>query len=260
MADNVQDPLDFLSTLPATIDQAERAEDAALKLWHIRLQNVLNLLNILCDLFIWERQGRFADTLYYLITEAQQLYDIIDSSLLTAREDHIQQVEYVLNQSIGRKQVTRGQIEDAFKLFRNWKLVALRLGISIKTLRRRRNELGMDISPTSGPHLTYTNICQQDFCHTICTILEDLPDAEETLVIGALRSRNIYVQRRRIRSGILEVDPVDRALRRMVSIVRRNYSVSSPQILWYVTSTCSSILLVKDLRSNGKPIFTIFLP
>ena len=39
-------------------------------------------------------------------------------------------------------------------------------------------------------------------------MLDILPDAGETYVIGAMRQRNIYVQRRRIRGTIEEVDLV----------------------------------------------------
>ena len=51
-------------------------------------------------------------------------------------------------------------------------------------------------------------------------VLNNLPDAEETLVIGALRSLAKYVQRRIVRDAIMTVDPEGAASRRTLSIVR----------------------------------------
>ena len=79
----------------------------------------------------------------------------------------------------------------------------------------------MNISETSGPRLTYTNISNEDLCSEVRNILIILPEAGETIIIGAVRSRSIYVQRRRVRDAINAVDPASRALRRTVTIVRR---------------------------------------
>ena len=49
-------------------------------------------------------------------------------------------------------------------------------------------------------------------------------------IIGALRSRSIHVQRRSVREAINAVDPVSRALRRTVTIIRRKYNVASPEV------------------------------
>ena len=59
-----------------------------------------------------------------------------------------------------------------------------------------------------------------------------LPDAGETFIIGGLRRRGIHVQRSRIRDAIMEVDPINRALRRTRSVIRRVYNVASPNSLW----------------------------
>ena len=87
---------------------------------------------------------------------------------------------------------------------------------------------------TSGPRLTYTNLSNEDLCSEVRKILVILPEAGETIIIGALRSRSIHVQRRRIPDAINVVDPVSRALRRTVTIVRRKYNVASPNALWWV--------------------------
>ena len=87
----------------------------------------------------------------------------------------------------------------------------------------------MNISETFGPRLTYTNISNEDLCSEVRNILVILPEAGETIIIGALRSRSIHVH---VREAINVVDPVSRALRRTVTIVRRKYNVASPNALW----------------------------
>ena len=52
------------------------------------------------------------------------------------------------------------------------------------------------------------------------------------MVMGALRSRRIFVQRKRICDSINEMDPIGRALRRTISVTRRIYSVPRPNSLW----------------------------
>ena len=50
-----------------------------------------------------------------------------------------------------RKIISRDDIEREFEVFQNWKIAARHLGVSSKTLRRRRFEFGMNISETFGP-------------------------------------------------------------------------------------------------------------
>ena len=60
------------------------------------------------------------------------------------------------------------------------------LVVSSKTLCRRRLEFGTNISETSGPRLTYTNKSNEDLCNEVRNILIILPEAVETIIIGAL--------------------------------------------------------------------------
>ena len=106
------------------------------------------------------------------------------------------------------------------------------LGVSTRTLQRRRTELGLELSRRRGPRITYTPISDEELCNTVREVLEILPNAGETYIIGACRRRNIHVQRQRIRNAIAMVDPVSRALRRSISVIRRTYSVPAPNSLW----------------------------
>jgi hypothetical protein len=90
----------------------------------------------------------------------------------------------------------------------------------------------MSTSSRSGPCCTYTSISDDELCEVIREILNILPNSGESYFIGACRSRGIHVQRRRLRDAINVVDPVSRALRRAVSIVRRRYNVGGPNSLW----------------------------
>ena len=84
---------------------------------------------------------------------------------------------------------------------------------------------------------TYTEISSNELNTFVKEILDILPDAGETYVIGALRQQSIHVQRYRIRAAIEELDPVSRSLRRAISIVRRVYSLLAPNPLWYVADS-----------------------
>ena len=91
----------------------------------------------------------------------------------------------------------------------------------------------MPVSYASGPRTTYSQVGIDELCDIVRTVLNTLPDAGETLVIGSLRARGIHVQRRRIRDAIMKVDPLNRQLRKTTTVIRRVYNVASPNSLWY---------------------------
>ena len=51
---------------------------------------------------------------------------------------------------------------------------------------------------------------------------------------GALQSRGIRIQRRRLRSSIEKIDPIGKVLRRLRMLSRRKYQVEGPNALWLV--------------------------
>lgn len=124
-------------------------------------------------------------------------------------------------------QITRVKLERLFYIYKSWKEVASFLGVCERTIQRRRIELGMSTSIRSGPRSTYSNISEDNLCQLIREILNILPNAGESYVLGACRARGIHVQRRRLRDAINIVDPVSRALRRTVSIVRNSLQLQS---------------------------------
>ena len=83
-----------------------------------------------------------------------------------------------------------------------------------------------------GPRNTFCNITEDELCNVVHEVLQNVPDAGETYIIGAIRSRGMIVQRWRIRQAIQTVDPISCALRRTFAVVRRVYNVVCPSELW----------------------------
>ena len=111
----------------------------------------------------------------------------------------------------------------------SWQKIALMLGVSERTVRRRRSELGM----TVGQVLNYSEINDDELDVFVQHILHYSPNSGERMVIGALKGYGVKVQRERVRQSICRIDPVSRELRRRTAIRRRVYSVRTPNALWY---------------------------
>ena len=79
-----------------------------------------------------------------------------------------------------------------------------------------------------GRRITYSEINKEDLLNNVREIIDTLLDAGESYVIGSLRSREIFIERHRIRDATNKIDPVGRALRKSVSVLRRVYSVLAP--------------------------------
>lgn len=114
----------------------------------------------------------------------------------------------------------------------SWQEVAREASVSYRTILRRRHQYSMPVNDTSGPRVTYSDITNSQLCDAISEVLQIMPNAGETIVIGALRNREIHVQRWRVREAINIVDPVSRALRRCRAVIRRSYNVPCPNALW----------------------------
>ena len=102
------------------------------------------------------------------------------------------------------------------------------LGVSERTIQRRREELGMDVGQTDA----YSDIPDDDLDVFVSRILHFPPNSGERMLLGALRSHGVKVQRERMRNSVRRVDPISRDLRRRTSIHRRVYSVRTPNALW----------------------------
>uniref|UniRef100_A0A096LYP4 Integrase catalytic domain-containing protein n=2 Tax=Poecilia TaxID=8080 RepID=A0A096LYP4_POEFO len=126
-----------------------------------------------------------------------------------------------------RYDIQCGQITYCLSLGMNWERIAACFGISRRTLYRHRQQLQI------GP-ITYTEICDELLAGTVREILQTTPNAGERYVIGSLRSRNIRIQRWRVRRCLQLLDPIGRAFRRRHTIRRRIYNVQTPNQLWHI--------------------------
>ena len=238
----------FLADLPRQLFQARRQAFSnnlnMLEFWNRRLQDFSHVISV----FIRRCEDARATPeilcayLREVLLEISNLQDLVENNILIDEA-------YIADMSIDfigcpeeheegafgrpRKLVEKEEIENLFQVYNSWQKVAELLGISDKTLRRRRHEYGMNVAGTSGPRSTYTSISNEDLCTVISDALRILPNAGESYIIGACRSKGLQVQRWHIREAISTVDPVSRALRRTTSIIRRTYSVPAPNSLWY---------------------------
>ena len=135
----------------------------------------------------------------------------------------------MLLQTEGRPKyfIPKGQIERLHSCGMTWTNIAKVLHISERTLYRRRQEYGILEK--------YSDISDSDLDSIIRNILSNTPNAGEKLVIGSLRSRNVHLQRWRIRDRLNVLDPVERAVRRNNAIHRRRtYNVRGANHLWHI--------------------------
>ena len=107
-----------------------------------------------------------------------------------------------------------------------WADIARQVGISPLTLRRRRVAYDMSIGEN------FDNVSDAELDNIVREILHRTPQAGRGLIQGALRSRQLSVQRERIRASIRRVDPVTLTLRNARHIIRRRYNVPCPNALW----------------------------
>ncbi|XP_063438304.1 uncharacterized protein LOC134719228 [Mytilus trossulus] len=103
----------------------------------------------------------------------------------------------------------------------SWSRMASCLQVSLSTIRRRRDELGLD---PSNMH-RFSRISNNDLDQEIITALQFTPNAGESFIQGSFRGRGIRIQRWRLRERLNVIDPVGRALRKRRAIQRRVYNV-----------------------------------
>ena len=124
--------------------------------------------------------------------------------------------------------ITADQIEVLRSTSMNWTAIATCLGVSPKTLYRRRMEYGIID--------TYSDITERELELNIRDVLRLTPFSGETYVRGALLARGIHIQRWKVREALETIDPVNRAIRRRYAIQRRLYNVRKPNHLWHIDS------------------------
>ena len=116
------------------------------------------------------------------------------------------------------------QIEGLRSMGFSWVKIADFLSVSERTLRNKTAEL--EIS------LKYSQITEMQLDAKVQTILTKNPKIGEKMLVGALLSHEITAQKEMLRKSIERVDPVGKVLRRLRTLRRRAYNVSTPNALW----------------------------
>lgn len=237
---------EFFNELPRLVDQARRnvfSNDLnQLEYFQRKVQDALNVLNVIvsrCEDInaphsFTQEMSALMDGLVPLNERLRDAIEVDEEYVMTLNEPVPRSTLEDVDNVFGRPRIAveKAEMERLFGIYRSWKEVASLMGVSTKTLQRRRIEVGLIMSNRVGPRRTYTDIADEELQRTIRDVLQILPNAGETYIIGACRQRNIHVQRQRLRDAINVVDPVSRALRRSISIIRRTYSVPAPNSLW----------------------------
>ena len=120
------------------------------------------------------------------------------------------------------------QIQALRGVFFRWTDIARILGVSTRTLSRRRQELGLSVGHGSN----FSQISDAALDNLVRKILTSAPQSGIGLIRGALQSRGWRIQRHRIMAALQRLDPVMSALRQTRRIIRRTYNVPSPNSLW----------------------------
>lgn len=89
----------------------------------------------------------------------------------------------------------------------SWTGIAELLGISERTLRRRRQE------PEIDDDLRWSTLIDRDKKDVLQEIMTLIPEIGQTRMLGALKSRGVKVKRWRVRTLLRELDPVGTAFR-----------------------------------------------
>lgn len=109
----------------------------------------------------------------------------------------------------------------------SWSKIAKMLGISDRTLRRKRKEF-------NTRQENFTCISEEELCEVVQSVRNLTPNIGQSRMLGALRSRGLHIQRWKVRQCLRKLDPIGTALRGHVAVYRRRYSVPYPNYLWHL--------------------------
>lgn len=205
--------------------------ETAEKLRNNSVQLIIALVIASRQLPIQEQdQNVIEENVNLLISEIQNNVSILDNRFT---ENNDNESHYscptVTNIGQGRPKlhIPREQLEGLRSLGFSWASIARMLGISEKTVKRRREEYDM-----SSRHLLFSDITNDELDSFVKHVLEVSQNSGERMLMGWFRGHGIRIQRWRLRESISRVDPIGRELRRKTVTKRRVYSVPTPNALW----------------------------
>ena len=106
--------------------------------------------------------------------------------------------------------------------------IACMLGVSVRTIRRRMNDIGLRVSDL------YSALPDNELDIIVNEILIQFPNSGYRMMTGHLKRRGIRVQQHRLRESLHRISPASIATRWNASITRRVYSVRAPLSLWHI--------------------------
>ena len=124
--------------------------------------------------------------------------------------------------------ITQQMLDYFFGLGFSASTTARLLHVSLRTLRRRMSEFGILIRDQ------YSNISDEELDRTVATIQHQYPNCGYRMMQGYLRRLNHRVQQGRVRESMARTDPEGVISRWCHTVVRRTYSVQSPNALWHI--------------------------
>ena len=219
---------DFLFSLSGIVDRIATGYDSSdLVSLEISLRRLEEHLGVLSAISFSQNQSDLEELIDCLATLLRRTSDVINSSSSCANEGRL----VALGSSTGGRpsyEISKAEIEELRETGMNWKSIATCLGVSDKTLYRRRLEFGVEDS--------FTEITDEELDKEIQGTLTLTPYSGESFVRGSLKGKGIHVQRSRIRESLKRVDGIGRAVRRRYAICRRTYNVAGPNHLWHIDS------------------------
>ena len=127
-----------------------------------------------------------------------------------------------------RLDISREQLEYLLHLGFSCPQVALVMGVSLSTVRRRMSEYGLSITAL------YSTISDEELDMLIMQIKESFPNSGYRLMQAHLCREGHRVTQSRVRDAMWRVDPEGSTLRWAQAIQRRKYSVTGPLALWHL--------------------------
>lgn len=126
--------------------------------------------------------------------------------------------------------VSEDQLQHLLEIGLSATRIACLLGVSVRTIRRRMDDIGLYISDL------YSTLPDDQLDIMINDILIQFPNTGYRMMMGHLKRHGIRVQQYRIRESLHRIAPASIATRWNTSIARRVYNVKAPLSLWHIDS------------------------
>ncbi|XP_039865499.1 uncharacterized protein LOC120719994 [Simochromis diagramma] len=127
----------------------------------------------------------------------------------------------------GRLQISKEELENVLSLKTSFTEAASILSISRPTLYKLLQDYNISESK-------FNVISDHELDQIVSQIKTEHPNVGEVMLMGHLRSKNIVVQRWRVRKSLRRVDSAGVLSRRRTAVARRVYSVPHPNFIWHI--------------------------